>query len=187
MRHIPNILSLIRLLMVGLFIYLFANGMYSGAFIVYIVAFFTDLLDGYIARRINWISDIGKVLDPLADKLLLLSALFCFYFVRWIPLFVLIIALFKELVMIIGGVIMFRKQIVVYADWFGKIAAGVFNAAVALTFVGVYWPAIGKIHIAAYCIALVMAFVALIHYYRKSVRPLLISERGKEKPKGKAR
>ena len=76
MRHIPNILSLIRLLMVGLFIYLFANGMYSGAFIVYIVAFFTDLLDGYIARRNNWISDIGKVLDHLADKLMLLSALF---------------------------------------------------------------------------------------------------------------
>lgn len=46
MRHIPNILSLIRLLMVGLFIYLFANGMYSGAFIVYIVAFLPTCLMG---------------------------------------------------------------------------------------------------------------------------------------------
>ena len=64
MRHIPNILSAIRLLMVGVFIYFFVNDEVLAALITYIVAFATDIVDGYLARRNNWISNIGKVLDP---------------------------------------------------------------------------------------------------------------------------
>ena len=75
MRHIPNVLSAIRLILVGVFIFLFARAKYLACLIVFLTAFFTDLLDGYLARRNNWISDLGKVLDPLADKLMVIAAL----------------------------------------------------------------------------------------------------------------
>ena len=56
MRHIPNVLSALRILMVGVFIYFFVQAQYLACLITYITAFLTDLLDGYLARRNNWIS-----------------------------------------------------------------------------------------------------------------------------------
>lgn len=164
MRHIPNILSGIRLVLVGVFIHLFHRNLMLEALLVFVTAFLTDLLDGYLARRNNWISDVGKVLDPLADKLMLISALLCFYSRDWIPLWLLVLVLAKELIMIVGGALLFRKKVVVYADWFGKSAAGVFNAAVAVTLLKLYLPELGQLNIILFCIALVLAFVALVHY-----------------------
>lgn len=133
MRHIPNILSALRILMVGVFVYFFAKAQYLACLITYVTAFLTDLLDGFLARRNNWISNIGKVLDPLADKLMLLTALVCFLTRGWLPLYMIVIVLAKELIMIIGGAVLFRKKVVVYSDWYGKFASGFFNASVALT------------------------------------------------------
>ena len=137
MRHIPNILSTIRLLLVGVFIYFFVNDQVLSALITYLVAFITDIVDGYLARRNNWISNVGKVLDPLADKLMLIAALGCFYFAGWIDLWLLAIVVGKELLMIIGGAALYKHKIVVYADWFGKAAAGFFNAGV--TFLNLFF------------------------------------------------
>ena len=63
-------LSVFRLILIGVFIALFKNERYLLSFFVYIFAFGTDILDGWLARRNNWITNVGKVLDPLADKLL---------------------------------------------------------------------------------------------------------------------
>ena len=79
MRHIPNILSVLRIIMVGVFAYLFAIGRPLAALSVYVLAFLTDILDGYLARRNNWITNLGKLLDPFADKLLIVVALICIY------------------------------------------------------------------------------------------------------------
>ena len=147
MRHIPNVLSALRILMVGVFIYFFVQEQYLACLITYITAFLTDLLDGYLARRNNWISDIGKVLDPLADKLMLLTALMCFLTKGWLPLYMIVIVFAKELTMIIGGAILFRKNVVVYSDWFGKLASGFFNASVALTLAKRFFPQIGILDI----------------------------------------
>lgn len=106
MRHIPNVLSAIRLILVGVFIFLFARAKYLACLIVFLTAFFTDLLDGYLARRNNWISDLGKVLDPLADKLMVIAALSCFYSAGWLPLWILLAVLIKEGIMIIGGLLL---------------------------------------------------------------------------------
>ena len=75
---IPNILSLIRIILIPLivYIYLFTNYSWlSGIFII--ISGITDLLDGYIARKFNQISNLGKILDPIADKVTLLSILIC--------------------------------------------------------------------------------------------------------------
>ncbi len=169
MRHIPNILSSVRLAMVGAFAYLFAKAHYLQCLILFTAAFLTDLLDGYLARRNNWVSDVGKVLDPLADKLMVLTALACFYFRGWLPLWILLAALGKELVMIVGGIALFRREVVVYADWFGKSAAGFFNLGVALTLAKFFLPWIGGANILVLCVALVLGLVALVHYARLQV------------------
>ena len=169
MRHIPNILSALRILMVGVFIYFFTKAQYFACLITYITAFLTDLLDGFLARRNHWITNIGKVLDPLADKLMLLTALVCFATRGWLPLYMILIVFAKELTMIIGGAILFRKKVVVYSDWFGKLASGFFNASVALTLAKRFFPQIGMLDIIVLAVAIVLALVALVHYAKIQV------------------
>lgn len=171
MRHIPNILSTIRLLMVGLFAYLFVKAHYLHCLIVFTAAFLTDLLDGYLARHNNWVSDVGKVLDPLADKVMVLTALTCFFFKGWVPLWLLVAVVGKELIMIVGGIILYRREVVVYADWFGKSAAGFFNLGVALTLARQFLPWLGRSDLIVLCIALVLALIALVHYAKLQVFP----------------
>lgn len=182
MKHIPNILSTIRLLLVGVFIHFFAKGQVLFALITYVVAFFTDLLDGYLARRNNWISNVGKVLDPLADKLMLIAALCCFYAADWIDLWLLAIVVGKELLMILGGAFLYKRKIVVYADWFGKAAAGFFNAGVAVTLAKKYfdWEWIGPWNIVLLCIAIALAIIALLHYAKRQMIDRIRQEKAQQ-------
>ena len=133
MKHIPNTLSAIRLIMVGIFAYFFQQENYLAAVLVYGAAFLTDILDGYLARHFHWITNLGKILDPLADKLMLLCALFCFYWEGWLPLFIPLVAAIKELAMLLGGLMVLgKRKLVVVSDWWGKFAAGFFNVSVLL-------------------------------------------------------
>ncbi len=123
MKHIPNILSTIRLLAIPLFVYAYFNFSPYVAAVIYVAAWLTDALDGYLARRNNWITDIGKLLDPLADKLMQIAAAVCFTIDNVIFLAVLIPLLLKEFAMLIGGVLIIkRSKVVVQANWYGKLA-----------------------------------------------------------------
>lgn len=172
MRHIPNILCVLRILMVGVFVAFFVQEQYLACTIVYCLAFFTDVLDGYLARRNNWITDLGKLLDPVADKLMLIVTLLCFYLKGWLPLVILVIAATKELLMMLGGLFVLKKKnFVVFSDWFGKTAAGFFNLGVLLTLLKNFFPVIGDIHLdwVIYTIAIVLALIALVHYAKQRV------------------
>jgi cardiolipin synthase len=125
-KNIPNLLSVFRILLIPVYIYLFLaffpDKLYYSA-IVFVLAGATDLLDGYLARRNNWVSNIGKLLDPLADKLIEVAALVLLA-IRWGQSFVAlaIIALLKEVLMIIGAyVIVAKAKVYVMSMWFGKL------------------------------------------------------------------
>ncbi|MDR1619423.1 MAG: CDP-alcohol phosphatidyltransferase family protein [Clostridiales bacterium] len=184
MKHIPNFLSALRLLMVGVFVYFYLNDRYFAALGVYSLAVLTDLLDGYLARRNNWITDIGKVLDPLADKLMLIAALVCFYTQGWIPLWLLVIVAGKEIIMIIGGALLLKHEVVVHADWFGKFASGLFNAGVIATLLKRFSPFIGRLNLVLLGIAAILAIIALVHYAKKNVLPQFKKD-SVEEPLGK--
>lgn len=123
LKNIPNLLSLLRLLLVPVFVFLFLDGKTTAAAIVFIFSGFTDVLDGYIARKYNCISNLGKVLDPLADKLTQMCAFICLYITELIPLWMPVVYFVKEFATAIGALFVFRKgKVVVKSHIFGKLA-----------------------------------------------------------------
>ncbi len=135
MKYIPNIMSATRLILCPVFIYVFFVYSPVSAFIVFAAASILDVFDGFLARKFNAISNLGKILDPVADKCLQLSAVVCFTLQKMIPLFVLIVMGAKELIMLIGGGIISKKRKeMVYSNVFGKIASFFTSVSLCLLF-----------------------------------------------------
>ena len=112
MKNIPNILSVIRICLVPVFIIVYfenESDVNFAAIAVYAIASATDILDGYLARRNNWISNLGRVLDPLGDKLMILAVITCITISRRLPPFVLILFAAKECCMLTGGLLIHKK------------------------------------------------------------------------------
>ena len=102
---IPNLLSLLR---IGL-VYPILNNIYLGEFIIsfiyFVVAAITDALDGFLARRMNWQTYLGTILDPVADKLLLSGTIFILWINEYIPLYIFIIFFGRDVVILLGAAI----------------------------------------------------------------------------------
>ena len=163
--NIPNILTMIRFALIAVFVYLFAGpANYVGAVIVFVVAFLTDVLDGYIARKYNMVTDFGKLMDPLADKLMLLAALCCLTFSGMLHPAFLIFEVVKELGMIVGAGFLYKHNVVVYARIWGKLATFFFNAGVVLTFLTNFYPVVRPWNIVVLAAAAVLAVVAASQY-----------------------
>ena len=131
---IPNVLTIIRMILIPVFAVLFFRGHKMAALAVFCAASLTDMLDGYLARKLNQITDFGKLFDPLADKLMVLTAMVCQTFWGPLPLVAVIIVATKELVMVLGGVFMLSRDVVVYSNYFGKAAQVGFIASLILSF-----------------------------------------------------
>ena len=131
---IPNVLTIIRIILIPVFVVLFFKGHKMAALAVFCAASLTDMLDGYLARKLNQITDFGKLFDPLADKLMVLTAMVCQTFWGPLPLVAVLIVAAKELVMVLGGVFMLSKNVVVYSNYFGKAAQVGFIASLILSF-----------------------------------------------------
>lgn len=115
MKNLPNILSSIRIFLVPIFIAVYFMDRTPGnmklyAAIVYAAASATDFLDGFIARKYNLISKLGKILDPLGDKLMTLAVLTCITIDQVIPVWAVLVAIVKEALMLIGGMILRKKD-----------------------------------------------------------------------------
>ena len=96
LRYIPNILSVIRLSLVPLFIYLFFKGENVSAVVVFAISGVTDFLDGFIARKYDCASNLGKLLDPMADTLTQFSAFLCLYIEELVPVWMVIVYFVKD-------------------------------------------------------------------------------------------
>ena len=131
---IPNVLTILRMILIPVFVILFFKGHKIAALAVFCAASLTDMLDGYLARKLNQITDFGKLFDPLADKLMVLTAMVCQTFWGPLPLVAVIIVAAKELVMVLGGVFMLSKNVVVYSNYVGKAAQVGFIASLILSF-----------------------------------------------------
>lgn len=104
LRDIPNIISLLRILLVLPVVWLLLNREYSWALMLFFIAGISDGIDGYLAKRNNWQSRLGSILDPLADKLLLISSYMTLGWLGNIPMWLVFFVLLRDLVIIIGAV-----------------------------------------------------------------------------------
>lgn len=165
-KQIPNILSALRIVMVGGFVGMFVTGQYYAALFIYLLAFVTDILDGWLARSNGWITNLGKLLDPLADKLMTVSVLCCMAAVSRsrILVAVLLLSLCKEGALILGGALLLHRAHVVYSDWAGKIAVGLYGVGIVLTLLGFSMAELFPAGTALLAAATGAAYGALIHY-----------------------
>jgi len=105
-NDIPNILTIIRMLLVIPIVYGLLTQHEELAFYILVIAAFTDSIDGYIARQFHWSSRLGSVLDPLADKILMVSVFGVLSYLGEVPFWLLSMVVLREIVLISGTVIL---------------------------------------------------------------------------------
>lgn len=126
---IPNWLCFLRIALIPVFSYLFIKEYYIPAFIIMIIAALTDLFDGKIARKFNQVSNLGKMLDPIADKLSQMAIVIILIYKYWGTFlkYILIMFIVKELIMLGGGALLLAKGLrPSAADIWGKVSTTVF-------------------------------------------------------------
>jgi len=105
LRNLPNAITLSRLFLVPVLIVVLKEGNYEAALMIFLLAGISDGLDGYIAKRFNLVSHLGSVLDPLADKMLLVSTYVMLTILGDIPFWLMMAVAFRD-VLIVGGYIL---------------------------------------------------------------------------------
>lgn len=135
---IPNLLSLLRLCMIPLIIWLYCTQKnYALTGVVLVLSGLTDMVDGYIARRFNMVTDLGKALDPVADKLTQASVMFCLLSRFRMMLVPLLLLIFKEVCNGVMSLVVIKKTgKVCGADWHGKVCTWLLYA---MMFVHIVW------------------------------------------------
>ena len=170
--NVPNALTLLRLLLIPLYwVLMMGHNDETAALAVFVAASLTDLLDGYIARKFDLITDFGKLFDPLADKLMVLSVLLTLVVKGIAPLAVMIILLIKELIMMIGGYLMLRRKVVVYSRAIGKIAQFVIVLALLACFARAYFTGF-PLHLAMLWLGVALTIAALVYYTQACLKAI---------------
>lgn len=171
--NLPNKLTIVRVLLIPFFVFFMMTD-YLGemskwiALLIFVAASLTDLLDGKIARKYNLVTNFGKFMDPLADKLLVCSALICFVELGVLPSWIVIIIISREFIISGFRLIAADNGLVIAAGYWGKLKT-VFQMIMIilliadLPFAGMVW-----IEQAVIYIALLLTIISLIDYLQKN-------------------
>ena len=133
-KHIPNALTILRFILIPFIVGYLSEENYILAFAFLTLSGLTDVLDGFIARKFNFVTNFGKLIDPLADKATQVSVLATLTLQHIIPLWILIIVLLKECIMIAGASFLYGKELVVSSRWYGKLSTVLFYIAIVSSF-----------------------------------------------------
>jgi len=131
---IPNLLSIIR---IGL-VYPLLNNIYllnyKVSLIIFFVASITDALDGYLARKLNWQSELGKILDPVADKLLLSGTIFVLWLSDLIPFYMFLILIARDVIILLGAAFQMTlpDSMAPYPNFLGKFTTIILIVYIAI-------------------------------------------------------
>lgn len=168
-KNIPNILTIFRFILIPIILYFIFTRHYLLGFIFFTISGITDILDGAIARKFNLVTNFGKLMDPLADKLTQISVLATLVFQKIIPFWILVVVLLKELLMIIGASFLYGKDVVVYSKWFGKLATVLFYLAIVCSLINKEFALTGvwqNLDFILYCIAVIATVFSFIMYVK---------------------
>lgn len=170
--NLPNKITMLRVVMIPFFVvFMLVDTIPYGNYIavgVFIVASLTDTLDGYIARKYNLVSNFGKFMDPLADKLLVCSALICFVALGTIPAWVVIVIISREFIISGFRLVASDAGVVIAASWWGKsktVVQMLMSILLIVNFSGTVIDLVEQIFI---YLALVLTVISLIDYLAKN-------------------
>jgi len=166
-KHVPNILTMCRFVLIPFIFGSIVNNQYVAAFVFLTLSGITDVLDGFIARKFNFITNFGKLIDPLADKATQISTLIALLFAGIIPDWILIVVFIKETIMIAGASFLYGKKLVVSSRWYGKLATVMFYVAIVASLITNNFNFAFHIDIYIYYVALALTIFALIMYFKE--------------------
>ena len=167
LKYIPNILTVLRFLLIPFILYFLVHDQFILAIIFLTLSGITDILDGTIARKFNFITNFGKLIDPLADKITQLSILWMLVSKNIIPLWILVIVLLKEATMVAGASFLYGKELVVSSKWYGKASTVLFYLALVLSMIFKDLQIQNGIDLVVYYIAVSMTMFSLVMYFRE--------------------
>ena len=168
-RHIPNALTILRFILIPFILVNIVEKNYVAAFVFLTISGITDVLDGYIARKYNFITNLGKVLDPLADKFTQVFILLALALNGILDMWVLVVVAIKEAAMIAVASFLYGQEFVVSSKWYGKLATVLFYLAIVSSLTIKYLESIeiSIFHFDRYLyyLALAVALFAFVMYY----------------------
>ncbi|MBT9820593.1 MAG: CDP-diacylglycerol--glycerol-3-phosphate 3-phosphatidyltransferase [Clostridiaceae bacterium] len=171
--NLPNKLTILRVIMIPFFV---AALLYDGganqnmryvAAALFIIASLTDMLDGKIARKYNLVTNFGKFMDPLADKLLVCSALICMIELRELPAWMVIIIISREFIISGFRLVASDNGVVIAASYWGKFKTTFQMIGVVLLIFNI--PALSTLTTIIVWIALALTVISLVDYIVKNV------------------
>lgn len=174
--NLPNKLTILRIIMIPFFV-LFMLGNVAGdaskwiALVIFIVASFTDMLDGYLARKYKLVTNFGKFMDPLADKLLVCTAMICLIETGKLSAVVVIIIIAREFIISGFRLIASDNGIVIAASYWGKFktVSHMIMIVVLIADLGGVFDIIGTVLV---WVALILTIVSLVDYILKNKQVL---------------
>lgn len=174
--NLPNKLTVLRVVLIPFFVAaLMAQGgtnetMRIVAAVIFIVASLTDLLDGKIARKYNLVTNFGKFMDPLADKLLVCSALICFIELGQVPAWMVILIISREFIISGFRLVASDNGVVIAASYWGKFKTTFQMIAIVLLIFNI--PALSVVTQICLWSALILTIVSLVDYLIKNHKVL---------------
>ena len=166
LKNIPNALTIVRFILIPFIVYYILTGQYIAGFVILTVSGLTDILDGVIARKFNFITNFGKLIDPLADKATQIAVLASLTFKGIVPLWILMIVFIKEIVMVAGASFLYGKKLVVSSRWYGKLATVLFYIAIVFSLFIKEFNIAFDFSIYIYYLALISTIFSLIMYIK---------------------
>ena len=174
--NLPNKLTTFRVILIPFFVFFLLAPYFEGygnyiALVIFIVASLTDFLDGKIARKYNLVTNFGKFMDPLADKLLVCSALICLIALDRIPAWIVIVIISREFIISGFRLIAADNGVVIAASYWGKFktVSQMFMLILLIADLGGAFNMIAQVLI---WVSLVLTIVSLIDYIAKNVQVL---------------
>ncbi|WP_105615951.1 CDP-diacylglycerol--glycerol-3-phosphate 3-phosphatidyltransferase [Vallitalea okinawensis] len=172
--NIANKLTILRMILVPFFIFFFITDMVEqpmGRYIalgIFIIASLTDFLDGYLARSRNMVTTFGKFMDPLADKLLVVSALVSLTFLGELSPWVVMIIIAREFIISGFRLVAASEGIVIAASWWGKIKTATQMFMIILLLFNIDNPTVNLIEVVLIWAAVILTIVSLVDYLVKN-------------------
>ncbi len=172
--NLPNSLTLFRILLVPMFVGLVLYGHPSGALAVFLVAGLTDALDGLLARLLDQQTTLGRYLDPLADKLLLVAAFIVLSVEGWVPLWVTIIVVSRDIIISVGSLVihLLRERPDIAPTPLGKVTTVLQLAYIVAVLLGTAMPLPGWVVLVSVLVVAALTVASGLHYIVRGVRIL---------------